>query len=52
MVKKIGKYGAIAFLIWFIAFRPDAAAKAGRSLVSNLHEMAVGVGTFLSGVIG
>lgn len=50
MARKIAKYGLIAFLIWFIALRPDAAAKAGRSLGSNLQTMAAGVGDFLSGI--
>jgi hypothetical protein len=47
-IRKIGTWGFVAFLIFFVAFRPDSAAKAVRQLAGLLAAMANGFGTFLS----
>jgi hypothetical protein len=47
-IRKLGTWAFVAFLIFFVAFRPDSAAKAVRQLGGLLAAMANGFGTFLS----
>ena len=47
-IRKIGTWGFVAFLIFFVAFRPDSAAKAVRQLGGLLAAMATGFGNFLA----
>lgn len=49
-VKKVLTWGGFAFLIFFIAFRPDGAADMCRSLGVGLMAIFQGFGDFLTGV--
>lgn len=51
MVKKILTWGLVAFLIFFIAFRPTSAAAVFRQLGSTLYSVATGVGQFFSSLV-
>jgi len=51
MVKKILTWGGIAFLIFFVAFRPDAAAGVFKSLGGTVMDVAQGFGDFFSSLI-
>lgn len=46
MVKKLLTWGGVAFLIFFIAYRPDAAANVFRSLGAVIVDIAQGIGDF------
>lgn len=52
MLKKILVWGAISFLVFFVAFRPGPAV----DVVSALGNMAVdifhGIGDFFNGLVG
>jgi hypothetical protein len=48
MVKKVLRYGAIAFVIFFVAFRPDSAAQAVRTVGSGIMDIASGFGDFFA----
>ncbi|WP_432972661.1 hypothetical protein [Dactylosporangium sp. CA-233914] len=50
-LKKTLQYGIIAFLIWFVAFRPDAAARVAREIVTFIAQLGVGFGDFFTKVI-
>jgi hypothetical protein len=51
MVKKVLTWGLVAFLIFFIAYRPASAAAVFRSLGSTLVDIATGIGDFFSSLI-
>jgi len=51
MVKKILTWGAVAFMIFFIAFRPDAAANVVKSLGGTVMDIAQGMGDFFSSLV-
>lgn len=51
MVKKILTWGGIAFLIFFIAYRPDSAADVFQSLGSTVGDIARGFGDFFTGLL-
>lgn len=51
MVKKILTWGFVAFLIFFIAYRPESAAAVARSLGGGLVDIASGVGNFFSSLV-
>ncbi|WP_169734171.1 hypothetical protein [Hamadaea tsunoensis] len=51
MVKKILVWGGIAFLIFFVAFRPDSAANVVKSLGSTIMDIAQGFGDFFSSLV-
>ena len=51
MVKKILTWGLVAFLVFFIAYRPQSAAAVFRSLGSGLYDIATGVGEFFSNLV-
>ena len=51
MPKKILKWGALAFLVFFVAYRPQSAANIVSTLGNGLLEMANGVGEFFSTVV-
>jgi hypothetical protein len=51
MVKKILTWGLVAFLVFFIAYRPASAAAVFRSLGSGLYDIATGVGEFFSNLV-
>jgi hypothetical protein len=51
MVKKILTWGGIAFLIFFIAFRPDESAEVFKSVGGGILDVAEGFGDFFSSLI-
>jgi hypothetical protein len=51
MVKKVLTWGGIAFLIFFVAFRPSAAAGVVKSLGGTVMDIAQGFGDFFSNLI-
>jgi hypothetical protein len=51
MVKKILTWGGIAFLIFFIAFRPDSAAQVAKSLGGGIVDIAQGFGDFFTNLV-
>ncbi|HWH00219.1 MAG TPA: hypothetical protein VNV66_13055 [Pilimelia sp.] len=51
MVKKILTWGGIAFLLFFIAFRPESAADVFKSLGSTVADIGQGLGDFVSSLV-
>jgi hypothetical protein len=51
MVKKILTWGAIAFLIFFVAYRPQSAAQVFRSLGGGIMDIASGFGDFFQNLV-
>lgn len=51
MVKKLLTWLGIAFLIFFIAFRPNSAADVFKSLGGGLMDIASGFGDFFSSLV-
>ena len=51
MVKKILVWALVAFLIFFVAFRPDSAAAVVKSLGSTVMDVAQGFGDFFSSLV-
>lgn len=51
MVKKVLTWGGLAFLLFFIAFRPDSAAEVFKSLGGGLTDVAQGLGDFFTSLV-
>ncbi|WBB74211.1 hypothetical protein O7602_01200 [Micromonospora sp. WMMD1128] len=51
VVKRILAWGLLAFLIFFMAFRPDGAAQLFRGIGAALMAIAQGLSDFLSGLM-
>jgi hypothetical protein len=51
MVKKILSWGGIAFRVFFVAFRPNAAADVVKTLGGVLIDVGNGVGDFFSSLV-
>ena len=51
MVKKILTWGGIAFLIFFIAFRPGESADVFKSLGGGILDVAEGFGDFFTRLV-
>jgi hypothetical protein len=51
MVKKILTWGLVAFLVFFVAYRPQSAAAVFRQLGNGLYEVATGIGTFFTNLV-
>jgi hypothetical protein len=51
MVKKIATWGGIAFLLFFVAYRPDSAADVAQSMGSTVADIGRGFGDFLTSLI-
>jgi hypothetical protein len=51
MVKKVLTWCLIAFLIFFVAYRPANAAAVFRSLGSGVVDIAQGFGDFFSNLV-
>lgn len=49
--KKLLTWGFIAFMIFFIAFRPDSAAQLFRSVGAGLMAIAHGFSDFFTGLV-
>lgn len=51
MVKKFLTWAGIAFLIFFIAFRPNSAADVFKSLGGGIMDIAQGFGDFFTSLV-
>jgi hypothetical protein len=51
MLKKILTWGAIAFVVFFVAFRPGAAADTLRTLGDTAASIFAGIGGFFGGLV-
>jgi hypothetical protein len=51
MVKKILTWGSIAFLIFFVAYRPQSAAQVFRSIGGGIMDIAGGFSEFFSSLV-
>ncbi|MFS8480260.1 MAG: hypothetical protein FWJ93_15115 [Micromonosporaceae bacterium] len=51
MVKKLLIWGLVVFVIFFIAYRPDAAANVFRSLGAVVVDIAQGMGDFFTSLV-
>lgn len=51
MVKKILTWGSIAFLVFFVAYRPDSAAQVAKSIGSGLADLANGFTDFFTQLV-
>jgi hypothetical protein len=51
-VKRVGVWGLVAFLVFFVAYSPDSAASVARWLGRTLAGLATGFGDFVAGVVG
>jgi hypothetical protein len=47
-VKKVLKFGAIALLVFFIAYRPEPASRAALRIGGMVGSFADGVGQFVA----
>ncbi|GAA2222704.1 hypothetical protein ACFY2R_12310 [Micromonospora olivasterospora] len=50
-VKKLLAWGSVAFLIYFMAFRPEGAAQMVKAIGAGLMAMAQGLGDFLTSLM-
>jgi hypothetical protein len=48
MVKKVLTWGSIAFLIFFVAYRPQSAANVAKSIGSGIMDLATGFTDFFT----
>ena len=51
MVKKVLSWALVAFLIFFIAYRPNSAADVAKSLGGGIMDIAQGFGTFFTNLV-
>ena len=51
MVKKVLTWCLVAFLIFFVAYRPASAAQVFRSLGGGIVDIAQGFGDFFSNLV-
>jgi len=51
MVKKVLTWGGIAFLVFFVAFRPDSAADVAKTLGGGIMDIAQGFGDFFTNLV-
>ncbi|MBT8224925.1 MAG: hypothetical protein HKP61_11410 [Dactylosporangium sp.] len=51
MVKKVLTWGSIAFLIFFVAYRPQSAANVFRTLGSSIVDVAGGFSEFFASLV-
>ncbi len=51
MWKKVFTWGGVAFLIFYIATRPQDASAVVRSIGSGMQTIGVGMGDFVSGLL-
>ena len=50
-VKKVLTWGSVAFLIFFMAFRPEGAAQMFKAIGGGLMAIAQGMGDFLTSLM-
>ena len=51
MVKKVLTWCVVAFLVFFVAYRPENAAAVFKSLGSGVVDIAQGFGDFFSSLV-
>jgi len=51
MVKKILTWGGLAFLVFFVAFRPSSAAEVIKSIGGGIASVAQGLGEFFTNLV-
>jgi hypothetical protein len=51
MVKKILTWGALAFVIFYIAYNPASAADVMRSVGGTLRDIGQGFGDFFTNLV-
>jgi hypothetical protein len=51
MLKKLLTWAAVAFLIFFVAFRPDSAAQVFKSVGAAIVDIAQGFGDFFTSLV-
>ncbi|MDG4803066.1 hypothetical protein [Micromonospora sp. WMMD980] len=51
MVKKVLTWVGIAFLIFFVAYRPNSAADVFKSLGGGIMDIAQGFGDFFTNLV-
>ncbi|MGA8114660.1 MAG: hypothetical protein WCA46_13425 [Actinocatenispora sp.] len=52
MIKKILTWGGLAFVIFFIAYKPNSAATVAKTLGGGIVNILTGVGNFFSSLVG
>ncbi len=51
MLKKVLTWSLVAFLIFFVAYRPENAAQVAHSLFGGIVDIAQGFGDFFSSLV-
>ncbi len=51
LVKKTLAWGFLAFVIYFMAFRPDGAAQTFKGIGTGLMAVFQGLGDFMTGMM-
>jgi hypothetical protein len=51
LTKRILSWGGVAFLVFFVAFRPASAANVFSSIGAGLMDIATGCGDFFSNLV-
>lgn len=51
MIKKILTWGGLAFLVFFIAYRPQEAGGVVSSIAGAIGDVGSGFATFLTGLV-
>ncbi|MFF5174251.1 hypothetical protein ACFY3U_16650 [Micromonospora sp. NPDC000089] len=51
MVKKVLTWALVAFLIFFVAYRPNSAADVFKSLGGGIMDIAQGFGDFFTSLV-
>jgi hypothetical protein len=51
MVKKVLTWASIAFVVFFIAYRPSSAAQVVKSIGSGLVDIGAGFGDFFARLV-
>jgi hypothetical protein len=50
-LKKTLTWFSLAFVIWFVAFRPDSAAKVVRGIAALIGQVGTGFGDFFTRLV-
>jgi len=51
MVKKVLTWASVAFLVFFIAYRPQSAAEVFKSIGAGIMDIATGFGDFFTNLV-
>ncbi|MEV8513660.1 hypothetical protein [Dactylosporangium sp. NPDC051484] len=51
-LKKTMTWAAGVFIVWFVAFRPESAAKVVQGIGTMIGQVGTGFGDFFTRVIG